>query len=290
MIVFGGSASTGLAAEVAEALGCEQGRAAVKTFPDGELFVKIESRVEKGDEALVVQSTSRPQNRNIMELLFLLDALQEMGARTAAIIPYYGYGRQDRAFEEGEAVSSKVVARHIQLSAERVLTINPHKEHILHYFDIPASSADAAPAIGRYFKEKGLERPLVVAPDAGSKALAQTVAETLGCRCGNCQKRRLGPGRVVTSAEGLELSGETVIIVDDIIDSGGTIVEASKALKAGGAGPIHVACIHPVLTGNAAQRILDHARELVATNTIDSEYSRISVAPLIAEAVRKWNL
>lgn len=273
-----------LAGEVAKGLGCELGQAAVKRFPDGELFVKIESPVE-GEEVVVVQSTARPQDENLMELFLMMDALSDLKASVTAVIPYYGYGRQDRAFERGEAISSRTIAKHIQVSAGKVLTVNPHKEHILSYFDVPTFAVDAAPLIGEYFKEKGLKHPVVVAPDAGSKGLAQKVADALGCRCENCEKKRLGPGKVVTSVEKIKLDRNDVIIVDDIIDSGGTIVEAAKALKPMGAGSIRVACVHPVLTGNASERILEIADELVATNTIKTEYSRISVAGLIVEAL-----
>jgi ribose-phosphate pyrophosphokinase len=286
MIVFGGSSSLVLAEEVAKRLGCELGTATVKRFPDGEQFIKIESSVE-GEDVVVIQSTSRPHDASLMELFFMMDALRDLDAKITAVIPYYGYGRQDRAFEPGEAVSAKTVARLIQVSAEKVLTINPHKEHILDYFDIPVRSLDAAPLIGGYFKDKTLGHPVVVAPDAGSRDLAQRVADLMGCRCENCEKKRLGPGKVVTSAENLSLNGDDVIIADDIIDSGGTIVEAAKALRSRGAGSIRVACIHPVLTGNASQRILEHADELVATNTIKTECSKISVASLIADALKQ---
>jgi ribose-phosphate pyrophosphokinase len=282
MIVLGGSSSLELAEELSIVLECELGKADMKRFPDGEQFVRIESSVD-GEDVAVVLSTSRPQDENLMELYFIIDALVDLRANVTAVIPYYGYGRQDRAFNRGEAVSSKTIAKHIQLSAKKVITVNPHKEYILDYFDIPAFSVDASPLIGEYFKDKELDQPVVVAPDAGSQGLAQKVAGVTGWNYGCCEKRRLGPGRVVTSAEKIELNGEDVIIVDDIIDSGGTIVEAAKALKKGGAGQIRVACIHPVLTGNADDRILEIAVELVATS-----YSKISVASLLSEAIKKY--
>jgi ribose-phosphate pyrophosphokinase len=283
MIVLGGSSSLELAAEVSQAFGYELGVVRVKRFPDGELFLKIESDV-KNEDVVVIQSTSRPQDESLMELFFMMGALVDLGAKIACVVPYYGYGRQDRAFSKGEAVSSRTIAKHIGLSAKRFITINPHKDYILNYFSIPAKSLDAAPLIGEYFKEKALDCPLVVAPDSGSKGLAEKVAHVIDCKSLHCEKKRLGPGKVVTSADDIKLNGEDVIIVDDIIDSGGTIVEAAKALRKRGAGSIRVACIHPVLTGSAAERIKGIADELVATNTIRSDYSKISVAPLIAEA------
>jgi ribose-phosphate pyrophosphokinase len=211
MIVLGGSSSLELAKEVSSVLGCELGMAEIKRFPDGEQFVRIDSSVE-GDDVAVVLSTSRPQDENLMELYFIMDALVDLKANVTAIIPYYGYGRQDRAFNKGEAVSSKTIAKHIQLSAKKVITVNPHKEYILDYFDIPAFSVDASPLIGEYFIDKDLDQPVVVAPDAGSQGLAQKVAGVTGWTYGCCEKRRLGPGRVVTSAEKIELNGEDVII------------------------------------------------------------------------------
>lgn len=286
MIVFGGGSSQTLAGEVANKLGCELGSAVLNSFPDGEKYVKIESPVE-GEDVIVIQSTERPQDENLMELFFMLDALKDQWADVTAVLPYYGYGRQDRAFTTGEAAAARTVAKHIEVGARKFLTINPHKEHILDYFDIPAASVDASRLIGEYFKERDLNRPVVVAPDAGSRGMAQRVADSLGCECANCEKKRLGPGKVVTSAEGINLKGNDVLIVDDIIDSGGTIVESAKALRSRGAGNIYVGCVHPVFTGTASERINRIADGLVATNTIQTEYSKISVAGLIADAVKK---
>lgn len=286
MILLGGSASNDLSKEIAKLLDCEYLESRINEFPDGERLITIDHDLEKED-VIIVQSTFRPQDSNLMELFFLLDALKDWRCRTTVLVPYFGYGRQDRSFHSGETVSSRAIARHLSLDSDLFITINPHKEYILDHFTCKALNLDAAPLIGKYFSAKDLSCPVVVAPDAGSKNMAQRVGDMLDCRIENCNKKRLGPGKVITSAEGVELEGEDVIIVDDIIDSGGTIVEAAKALKDQGAGPIHVACIHPVLTANAAERILNVAEELVATNTIETPYSKISVAGLIADAVKK---
>ncbi len=285
MIVVGGSSSIALAREVSEILGSEFKKVGLKRFPDGEGLIKVEG-VAEGETVAVIQSTHRPQDENLMELFFVMDALRDANARVTAVLPYYGYGRQDRAFTPGEAISAKTIANHIGLSAERFVTVNPHKEHILGYFQIPSMAVDASSLIGNYFKEKDLDHPVVVAPDSGSKILAQNVADAIGCPCANCVKKRIGPGKVLTSAERISLDGQNVIIVDDIIDSGGTIVEAANALKKRGAGSIKVACIHPVLTGKAASKILEIADELVSTNTIPTEHSKVSVAGLLAEAIK----
>jgi ribose-phosphate pyrophosphokinase len=284
MIIFGGSSSFELAEEVADICDCRLGEVTIKRFPDGERFVKIESDV-KGEDAIVIQSTSPPQDENLIELFFICDALSDLGAAVTSVVPYYGYGRQDRAFQRGEAVASKTLAKLMGHSARKVITVNPHKEYILDYFDVPAVSLDASGLIGKYFQKKKLHEPVVVAPDAGSKDLSQRVADIIECRCENCEKKRIGPGHVITSAAEIELDGNDVIIVDDIIDSGGTIVESAKALKSQGAGNVYVACVHPVFTGNATERILKVADELVATNTIKTDFSKISIAPLIAESL-----
>ncbi len=286
MIVIGGSSSQMLAREVAGALGCELGSAVIKRFPDGEKYVKVDSKVE-GEDVVVVQSTSRPQDENLIELFLMLDALSDQWADVTAVLPYYGYGRQDKSFAAGEAVAARTIAKHIEVSARRFITINPHKKYILDYFKIPSVSVDASSLIGEYFRERDLNQPVVVAPDAGARDMAQRVADSLGCECANCEKKRLGPGKVITSAENISLDGNDVLIVDDIIDSGGTIVESAKALRSRGAGNIYVACVHPVFTGAASERISRIADELVATNTIQTEYSKISVAGLIADAVKR---
>jgi len=286
MIVIGGSSSQMLAKEVALELGCELGDATIKSFPDGEKYVKIDCKVE-GEDVVVIQSTNRPQDENLMELFLMLDTLSDAWADVTAVLPYYGYGRQDKSFAAGEAVAARTIAKHIEVSARRFITINPHKEYILDYFKKPSISVDASGLIGEYFKKRDLNHPVVVAPDAGSRDMAQKVADSLGCECANCEKKRLGPGKVITSAANISLNGNDVLIVDDIIDSGGTIVESAKALRNRGAGNIYVACVHPVFTGTASERIKSIADELVATNTIQTEYSKISVAGLIADAVKK---
>ena len=286
MIILGGNSCEKLTNKVSANLGLGLTLPVIKRFPDGEKYVRIEADVY-GEEVILIQSITSPHDENLVELLMLLDAAKSNGGSITTVIPYYGYGRQDRAFNPGEAVSSRVVANHVQLYSEKVITINPHKEHILDYFAVPTTSIDAAPLIGKYFKGLKLDNPVVVAPDKGSVDMARRVSDVLGCRCENCSKKRLGPGKVVTSAENLNLNGEDVIIVDDIIDSGGTIIEACKVLKERGAGSIHVACVHPVLTNNAGEKILKHADGLVATDTIKTPYSKISIAGLIVQELKK---
>lgn len=287
MLCFGGSTSQTLAREVSRIAGFDEGSLEVKTFPDGELYVRIETPVQ-GEDCAVIQSTSRPQGENLLELLAVLETLRDMGAeKVAAVVPYYGYGRQDRRFKEGECVTSKMVAEHIQLHCDEFYTINIHKEAILDFFDIPAHGLDAAPLLGEYFKGMDLEDPLVVGPDMGAQELATRVSEVLGCDKDCLEKKRLGPGQVEMKPKGIETAGKDIIIVDDIIDSGGTMLTALKTLKAKHASSVSIACIHPVLTGNIITRLYAAgARVVAATDTIPSQISEISVASLIADALK----
>jgi ribose-phosphate pyrophosphokinase len=283
-VVFGGSSCEVLAREVGS--DAEIGSLTLKKFPDGERYIKIETDVQ-GSECIVVQSICRPQDENLWELLSILSTLRDLEAeKIVSVVPYYGYGRQDKRFNPGECLTAKVVAQHIQLHSDEFLTINLHHSHILDFFDIPSKELDASSLLGNYFKEKGLKKPTVVAPDEGAQRLAKAVADKLNCEADYLEKTRLGPGEVEMKPKTLDVKGKEVILVDDIIDSGGTMFEAMKMLKARGAEDIWIGCVHPVLTGNIVTRLYAAgARDVVATNTIPSQISRISVAPLIKDAL-----
>ncbi len=287
MIVIPGTASQVLAKEVADELNAELAGVTCRVFPDGELYLRIESEIA-GDECVVVQSTPRPQNRNIFELLALLETLREGGAKEiTAVVPYFAYARQDRSFAQGEAVTSRVLAKHISLHADKFIGINLHKSAILDYFGIEAEEIDASPELGEYFRSRGIEDCVVISPDKGALAMAERVASCLGCEHDYLEKTRLGPGEVVVKPKNLNVQGMNAIIVDDIIDSGGSMVEAIRMLRAQGAANIYVACIHAVATGSAIARLFAAgAKEVVGTNTIPSQISFISVASRIAQVLR----
>jgi len=286
-IIFGGSTCQSLAREVAGEVGCGLGKLTIKWFPDGERYVRIESDV-KGKDCIVIQSTSRPQDANIMELLQLLDTLKENGAaNVVTVVPYFGYGRQDKVFNPGENVPSKTIAKHIELNSDAFYTINVHQKHIMDFFKIPATELDASPILGEYFKTYKLESPVVIGPDEGAERLAKGVAKVIGCPFDYLQKTRLGPGKVETKPKNIDAKGKNIIIVDDIIDSGGTMAEAMKMLQSRGAASILMGTVHPVLTGNIIARLFsDGAADIVATNTINSQISYLTVSALIAEALR----
>jgi ribose-phosphate pyrophosphokinase len=285
-IIFGGSTCQSLAREIAGELGCELGHLTIKWFPDGERYLCVDSDV-KGKECIVIQSTPKPQDENIMELLQLLDTLKENGAgKVTTVVPYFGYGRQDKRFKEGENLTSKTIAKHIELNSDAFYSVNIHKKHIVDFFKIPAKELDASPILGEYFKTHELEAPVVIGPDDGAERLAAGVAEVMSCPFDYLEKKRLGPGQVEMKPKKIDVAGKDVILVDDIIDSGGTMIEAMKMLSAQGAANIMIGTIHPVLTGNIIARLFSSgAADVVATNTINSQVSYLTVSSLIAEAL-----
>ncbi len=283
-LVVGGSASQALAGEVAEALGLRIISCMIKRFPDGELYLKFEEDVD-GKGFIVIQSTCRPQDSNILELIFIQETLKDLGAKKIiTVVPYFGYGRQDRRFEHGEALSSKIVAKLIEGSSDYFITINPHKDHILEFFSIPTKGLDASPLLAEKFKDSV---DFVLAPDKGAVNMAKNVAEILDAEYDYLKKKRIAPGVAETEIKNLNISNKSVLIVDDIIDSGGTIVNAVKTVRES-AKNVYVACIHAVLSVNAVTRIYaSGVKKVISTNTIPSQISEISVAPLLSSVLRE---
>jgi len=286
--LFPGSVCQALTREMADELGLELGRLTIKEFPDGERYLRVESDV-KGKECAVIQSTSRPQDSNILELIILMETLRDLGAsEITAVVPYYGYGRQDKRFTPGEAISSRVIAKHLALGCDEFITVNIHEEKILDFFDIKARNLDASSLLGEYFKTHNLESPLVIAPDQGALGIAEGAAKEIGCGYDYLVKRRIAPGEVEMLPKSMEVKDRDVILVDDMIDSGSTMLGAIRMLGEQGAVNILVGCVHPVLTGNVVTRLFaTGAIDVVATNTIPSQISFITVSSLLAEALEK---
>ncbi len=287
MIIFSGGSCQVLGKEVADGLGADFGRLVVKKFPDGESFLRVESDVS-GEDVVVVQSISKPHNENLVEVLLLLDTLRDLGAaRIVTVVPYYGYGRQDKRFDPGDALSSKVLAKHIQMNSDEFLTINLHEKHILDFFDIPSKELDATPLIGEYYKAFDLDCPLVIAPDKGALHLAEGISGRLNTDCNHLDKKRLAPCEVETESKDVTVEGRDVIIVDDMIDSGGTIVEAIKILKQQGASDVYVSCIHPIFSGNCVAKLFSNgAIDVVGTDTISSQVSFVTVSSLLIDELK----
>ena len=285
-----------LAEAVADALGQKLTKATVRRFADMEVFVEIHENI-RGEDVFVVQSTSYPANDHLMELLIALDALRRASARRiTAVIPYFGYARQDRKSGPRTPISAKLVANLIvQAGAHRVLTMDLHADQIQGFFDIPVDNLSAGPLFSRHIRETYAGRSLmIVSPDVGGVLRARLLATRLGCDLAIIDKRREQAGvSEVMNVIG-DVAGRDCILVDDIVDSGGTLVNAAKALIARGAKSASVYVTHGVLSGQAVQRIGDSPIErlmmtdsIMATAAVRSARNirQIEIAPLIAEAM-----
>jgi ribose-phosphate pyrophosphokinase len=293
LMILTGTANEALAAEVARTLEMSLGGTTVRRFADGEIFVRIDENV-RGRDLFIVQSTPPPAD-NIMELLLLIDAAHRASAaRITAVIPYFGYARQDRKDQPRVALGAKLFANMLTTAgADRVLAIDFHQHQLQGFFDIPVDHLYAAPVITRYFREKQLHRPVVVAPDVGAAKMARGFAKRLDATIGIIDKRR----PTANVSEVLHVIGEVedrdCLIADDLIDTGGTMTEAVVALKARGARDVYCCATHALLSGPASERFANSmVREVVVTNTIAipsekrfAQLTVLSVGDLIARAI-----
>ena len=287
-MIIGGSASQKLAAKVAWNL--EENLSPIETrrFPDGERYIRINGEVPK--EVVVIQSTGYPQDENLMELFLLLKNLKSLGVeRTRVVIPYFGYGRQERRFKSGEAVSAVIVAELLEAAgASEIYSINLHEKNIKEFFNIPVHEISAMPLIANYIRQQ-MEDPMIIGPDKGALGFATEVSRILKCECDYLEKIRISPEKVETKPKNLDVAGRDVVIIDYIISTGGTIVSASKILRDLGANKVVVGCVHPVLVEDALLKIFAAGVvDVFATDTLKSDVSNISVAPLIAGYLKKY--
>jgi len=296
--MFCGNSNPALAEKICANLGIPLGQAKVKNFSDGEIMVEIGENV-RGRDIYVVQSTCSPTNNNLMELLIMMDALKRASAATiTAVIPYYGYARQDRKVAPRTPITSKLVADLItKAGADRVVTIDLHAGQIQGFFDIPVDNLYAAPVILEYLKRRFTHDNIVmVSPDAGGTERARAFAKRLECTLAIIDKRRTNPN----VAEVMHLVGDVrdkiAIILDDMIDTAGTLTQAAKALKDHGARTIYACATHGVFSGPALDRInASDIEEIVVTNTVPlgekealtSKIKVLSIAELLAETVRR---
>jgi ribose-phosphate pyrophosphokinase len=296
--VFTGNSNPALAQKICDNLGVPLGAARVRTFSDGEIMIEITENV-RGRDVYVIQSTCAPTNNNLMELLIMTDALKRASAATiTAVIPYYGYARQDRKAAPRTPITAKLVADLItSAGVDRVVTIDLHAGQIQGFFNIPVDNLYAAPVILDYLKNRFAgEEVVMVTPDAGGTERARAFAKRLDCTLAVIDKRRTGPN----VAEVMHLIGDVrdkvAIILDDMIDTAGTLTQAAKALKENGARSIYACATHGVLSGPAIERINNSdIEEIVLTDTIplgDKEQQTgkvrmLSVATLLAEAIRR---
>jgi ribose-phosphate pyrophosphokinase len=297
-VLFTGNANPALAQEMATSLGVELGKATVGRFSDGEVTVELHQNVRARD-VFVVQSTCAPTNENLMELLIMVDALKRASARRiTAVIPYYGYARQDRRPRSMRVpISAKVVANLLEtVGVERVLTMDLHADQIQGFFDIPVDNIYASPVLLSDLKSKAYPDLVVVSPDVGGVVRARALAKQMGCDLAIIDKRR--PKANVSEVMHVigEIDGRNCVIMDDMIDTAGTLVKAAEVLKERGAKRVFAYCTHPILSGPAVERIANsQLDEVVITNTIPlSEPARsckkirqLSVAFLFAETIRR---
>ncbi|RFB17488.1 ribose-phosphate diphosphokinase [Bacillus sp. HNG] len=283
-----------LAEEMASLLGCELGKCSVSRFSDGEIHINIDESV-RGSEVYLIQSTSQPANEHVMELLIMIDALKRASAKNInVVIPYYGYARQDRKARSREPITAKLIANLLEKAgATRVLTMDLHAPQIQGFFDIPVDQLLGVPLLAQYFTDKGLEDVVVVAPDQGGVVRARKLASQLNVPIAFIDKRRPKPNVAQIMNIVGNIEGKNAIIIDDLIDTAGTITIAAKALKEMGAKGVYACCTHPVLSGPAIERIESSPiQELVVTNTIQlpeekqiDKITTISVAQLLVNAI-----
>jgi len=296
--LFTGTSNRELAREVAAYLNLDLGDTTVSTFSDGEIMVRLNENV-RGSDAFVIQSTCTPVNDNIMQLLLIIDALKRASAeRITAVIPYYGYARQDRKVQPRVPISAKMVADLITaVGTNRVLTVDLHAGQIQGFFNIPVDNLYAAPVLVDYIKKKYVSDNLViVSPDAGGVERARAFAKRLNCSIAIIDKRR----EKANECEVMNVIGDVVdkdtLLLDDMVDTAGTMAQAAKALTEQGAKRVSAACTHAVLSGAAIERINNSAmEELIVTNTIplDSKMELcrkltvLSIASLLGDAIKR---
>lgn len=286
-----------LAEKIAQEVGVPLGKSSVKRFSDGEIQINIEESI-RGDEIYVIQSTSDPVNDNLMELLIMIDALRRASAKTINVVmPYYGYARQDRKARSREPITAKLVANMLERAgADRILALDLHAAQIQGFFDIPLDHLMGAPLLADYFLAHHLdEDAVVVSPDHGGVTRARKLAEFLKSPIAIIDKRRPKPNvSEVMNIIG-DVNGKRCIIIDDMIDTAGTITLAAQALKDAGATEVYASCTHAVLSGPAVSRIKDSViKELVVTDSINipedkiiDKMVQVSVGPLIGDAIKR---
>ena len=298
MIIFGGSSSIDLAKKVAQNAELSQnaeldgvyvGEIDVSRFPDGEFYIRILSDV-KGEDCVFVQST---QNHDaLIELFLCLDTLKDLGAKKIyAVIPYLGYARQDKRFKDGEALSAKTILEIIDRFSDRIITINSHflkSEGEFEFHGVRVRNLDAFPLVADYFKGR-LDSPVVIAPDKGSIEYAKRTSEIIGCEFDHLIKTRISSDKVEVKANDLDVSDRNILILDDMISTGGTIIQAAKFVRSIGAKTVNVGCVHGVFS-RGTPRFRGIVDELVCTDTIPTEFGRVSVADLICDDILQFDV
>ena len=294
--IFSGNSNRPLAEEICEYLNAPLGDAVVTSFPDNESFVRFNENI-RGMDVYLVQSTCSPANHNVMELLIMMDAARRASAaRVTAVLPFFGYSRQDRKDQPRVPITSKLVANLlVAAGANRILTMDLHAQQIQGFFDIPVDHLYASPVFFEELKSRDTQNMTVFSPDVGGMKMANAYAEVLGCPLGFVAKRRTGASTVEAMNLVGEVEGREILIIDDMTETAGTLTAAAKILKERGARKVSAVVSHGVLNDTGKERlragILD---ELLTTNTVnmdieDLPVKKLSVAPLLGEAIRRTN-
>jgi len=295
--IFAGTSNPALAQSIAASIGMELAKCTVSSFPDGETFVKIEENV-RGEDVYILQSTSPPTNHHLMELFIMMDAVRRASAsRITAVLPFYGYARQDRKDQPRVPITAKLVANLlVAAGASRILTMDLHAQQIQGFFDIPVDHLYAAPVMYEYLKQKRLENLVVVSPDVGGLKMAHAYSQVLECGLAIVAKRRKSATDIEAMAVIGEIRGRNVLMVDDLTETAGTIVNAAVLLKKKGAKSI-IACVsHAILNDLGIQRLRkSNIDELITTDTVlrpaidGVKITTLSVAALLGEAIKRIN-
>ena len=294
--IFTGNANPELAKEICDYLGLPLGEAFVGRFNNGEVQIMIDESV-RGKDVFIIQPTSYPVNDNLMELMVMADALKRASARhITAVVPYYGYARQDRKTRGREPITAKLVANLMQTAGiTRLVTIDLHAGQIQGFFDVPVDHLFGASILAKYINEKNMEDAIVVSPDLGGVTRARDLADRIGAPIAIIEKKRPEPGVAKVMNLIGDVAGKNCIIIDDIVDTAGSLVEGAKALEEFGAKSVTAAVTHAVLTDPASERIANsNIKELIVTNTIPlpencnlPNITQLSVAPLLGEAIMR---
>jgi len=284
MFVLGGTTARTIAEDISKTLHQPLIEATYKRFPDDEFYVRILEDIK--DEDVIVVQTTYPDTK-IIELLLIQDALVESGAKKIiVVIPYFGYSRQDKKFENGEPISARAIAQHISLKSDYVITVDPHKEHLLDFFEVRAYSCSAVDEIAKYLKEIDID--FVLAPDKGAKKRAEFAANIIGCEYDYMEKTRINGTTIKIKPKNLEAKNRNVAIIDDIISTGGTMAKSIKELKKQGAKQVSVACTHGLFISGAKEKLLTAGCDnIISTDTIDDEFSKVKTAPCITNTIKK---
>lgn len=284
MFILGGTSAKNVATNLTHCLRQPLLRTTYMRFPDDEFYVRLHDNIA-GQDVVIVQ-TAYPDQK-IVELLLIQDAVHDAGAKKITVVlPYFGYSRQDKKFKDGEAISARAIAQHISLHADCVITVDPHKEHILKFFTVPAYSCSAISTIAHYLKEKNID--FILAPDKGAEDRARKTAALINCEYDYLEKTRIDGSTVKITPKKLDALGKHVAIIDDIISTGSTMAQSIKELKKQGAASVSVACTHGLFVGGAKEKLLAaNCDEIISTDTIETEFSKVSTADCIAETLLK---